>query len=63
MKKMFVMIATLFIFLGTSCTQKDEQSFTELYIDFESVETLDLLGKPEVNMEMSDSSLIKRLKM
>jgi hypothetical protein len=52
---------SILIFWGISCTPKDNINFAEIYIDFDSIETLDLSEEQEVIVEISENSIIKRI--
>lgn len=49
------------VFLGISCTHEDNHTFDEVYIDFNSIKTLDLSKGKEINLEISENSIIKRI--
>ncbi len=51
---------TIALFMALSCTKTNESNTVkEIYIDFDNIQTLDLSKGTEIELEFSDSSIIR----
>ncbi|HTO14969.1 MAG TPA: 6-bladed beta-propeller [Edaphocola sp.] len=48
-------------FFAASCSKKTNNDIKEISIDFDKIESLDLSNGNEINLEFSDSSIIRRI--